>query len=293
MNAKSARSVRFDTGDPIALHALIWEPTNAGASEDDAPLVLLHGGGANAHWWDHLAAPLSSTRRVIALDFRGHGDSDYPQERAVSAFSRDLEALVDWLGREDLWLVGHSLGAAVALDHASRSPSLRGAVLIDLARGGQKGSGRRARLALALRRTYRTHEEAARRFRFLPESSVADEALRAHIAEHSVRREEDGRHGYKFDPAWFALPPSPRPDPADVECPILLVRGGDSALLGVDAARAFVAALPDGQLVEIPEAGHHVLLDQPERLLAAIEAFIRDADDRRLARAGPSTHPSP
>ena len=280
-------SVRFRAADGVHLHALSWAP---GVEVDDLPpTILLHGGGANSHWWDHLAPSLATDGPLFALDFRGHGDSEYPEERRVGAFNDDLEALVKHLGRDDVHLVGHSLGAAVALDHASRHPRTRSAVLVDLARGSDKGTGRRARLALALRRNYASHDEAVERFRFLPESSHPDEALRRSIAEHSVREEPDGRHGYKFDGAWFSLPPKPRPDPASVTCPVLLVRGAESHLLSVEAAEAFVAELPEGRFVEIPEAGHHVLIDQPESLIEAIHAFRSDAS----SDANPFGEPGP
>ncbi|MCR9094685.1 MAG: alpha/beta hydrolase [bacterium] len=253
----------------IRLHCLEWR-----TESDDAPVVFLHGGGAHAHWWTHLVGRLAYRGPRFALDFRGHGDSDFPEEREVGAFNLDLEALLSWLGRDDVHLIGHSMGAAVAFDHASRFPATRSVVLIDLARGSERGSGRRARLALALRRTYATREEAIQRFRFLPESSHADESLRLSIARRSVREEPDGRFGYKFDPAWFGLPSRPRPDPADVRCPVLLVRGGDSRLLSQEAAEELARVLPRGSLAVVPDAGHHVAVDQPDRLLDAIAAFV-------------------
>jgi len=265
-------SQRFTTSDGIGLHCLHWD-TKAGASQR-APIILLHGGGANVFWWEHLADALARHRPVYALDFRGHGDSDFPEEREVGAFNVDLEAMIDWLGREDVHLIGHSLGAAVAFDHASRFERTRSLVLIDLARGSTKGSGRRARLALALRRTYPTREEAIARFRFLPESSHPTESLRTRIAAQSVREEPDGRFGYKFDPGWFGLPSRPRPDPADVTCPTLLVRGKESQLLGADAARELVAAMPNARLVEVANAGHHVMVDRPEALAAHFDEFL-------------------
>ena len=267
------QSARIRSRDGVRLHVLDWRPRESPNREEKPPLVLLHGGGANAHWWDHLASALAQDRRVLALDFRGHGDSAYPEHREVGAFNVDLEALVEWLGREDLDLLGHSLGAAVALDHASRFQTTRSIVLVDLARGSQRGSGRRARLALALRRTYARRQDAIDRFRFLPESSHAPESLRRQIAEHSVREEPDGRFGYKFDPAWFGLPSRPRPDPADVRCPTLLVRGEESLLLSSEAARAFTDALPDGRLAVITNAGHHVPVDRPEALLEVVRDF--------------------
>lgn len=274
--SSACESIRFHAADGVALHALSWSAR--GGADDRPTTLLLHGGGANAHWWDHLAPALSRLGPLVALDFRGHGDSEHPEERVVGAFNDDLEALVAHLGRDDVHLVGHSLGAAVALDHASRHPRTRSAVLVDLARGSARGSGRRARLALALRRTYATRAEAIERFRFLPESSHPDDALRRTIAEHSVREEPDGRFGYKFDGAWFSLPAKPRPDPADVTCPVLLVRGAESHLLSVEAAEAFVGDLPRGRFVEIAEAGHHVLIDRPARLSEAIAAFRADLD---------------
>ncbi|MCA9502655.1 MAG: alpha/beta hydrolase [Myxococcales bacterium] len=274
MSPREPQSHHFESNDGVRLHVLLWAEDDASATRAASPVILLHGGGANAHWWDHLASRIPGRRRVLALDFRGHGDSEHPARREVGAFSLDLEGLVRWLGREDVILVGHSLGAAVAFDHASRFQATAGLVLVDLARGSEKGSQRRSRLALALRRTYRTREEAIERFRFLPESSHPTEALREHIARHSVRLEEDGRWGYKFDPAWFGLPSKPRPDPASVVCPTLLVRGAESRLLSPEAAAELTARLPNGRLAEIPEAGHHVLVDQPERLLTVVEAFL-------------------
>jgi pimeloyl-ACP methyl ester carboxylesterase len=270
------RSELFETHDGIRLHTLVWRGSAGDPERDESPVVLLHGGGANAHWWDHLADRLAARRPVFALDFRGHGDSEYPEVRRVGAFNDDLEDFVGWIGREDVILIGHSLGAAVALDHATRFPATRALVLVDLARGGQPATGRRARLALSLRRTYRTRAEAIERFRFLPESSHASETLRAAIGAQSVREEPDGRFGYKFDPAWFALPGRARPDLTTLRLPTLLVRGGESTLLTPEAARSFLEEVASARLVEIADAGHHVLVDQPERLLAAVESFLGD-----------------
>lgn len=282
---RSPHSHFFESRDRARLHVLVWGGAD-GSARGGAPIVLLHGGGANTHWWDHLASPLSARRPVYALDFRGHGDSEYPASRHVGAFNDDLEDLVAWVAREDVILIGHSLGAAVALDHASRFPSTRALVLVDLASGGNPETGRRARLALSLRRTYRSRQDAIDRFRFLPESSHVSEALRAAIGAQSVREESDGRFGYKFDPGWFSLPSRPRPDLMQVRCPTLLVRGSESALLTPGAAEAFVAQVPSARFLEIPDSGHHVLVDQPDRLLAAIEDFLA-----RVPDSGPGSPP--
>ena len=271
-----SHSIRFVTHDGVELHCLLWKTPETLEKAAAPPLILLHGGGANAHWWDHLGSRLAFRRPVYALDFRGHGDSAYPETREVGAFNLDLEALLEHLGRHDVDLVGHSLGAAVALDHASRFPATRSISLLDLARGSTEGSARRARLALSLRRTYRSRADALDRFRFLPESSHASEDLRLHIAAHSIRREPNGRYAYKFDPGWFGLPSRPRPRLEDIVCPALLIRGVESQLLSSEAAAEFVAGLPRGRLVEVPGAGHHVFLDQPERVFEVLGASFAD-----------------
>lgn len=261
-------SFRSDRWGDVELRALRWgDPARP-------VLVLLHGGGANAHWWDHLAPRLAEHFHVVALDFRGHGDSEYPEQLTVGGFSDDVEALLEHLGTRQVVLVGHSMGAHVALDHAARHPETRALVLIDLSRGAGQRSRRAARLALLLRRSYTTHAEAVSRFRFLPTSDRAEEGLRRSIAEHSVRQQVDGRYGFKFDARWFGLASKPAPDPGTVGCPTLLVRGADSGLLTRTGAEALVGELKSARLVEVAGAGHHVHLDQPDALLREILLFL-------------------
>ena len=113
----AARSERFDSGAPagVMLHALRWEAPGA------AKLVLLHGGGANAHWWDALAPELARRFDVTALDFRGHGDSDHPDAIVPGAFERDLEALLARLAAPDALL----LHAAADTRNLSESAGVR------------------------------------------------------------------------------------------------------------------------------------------------------------------------
>jgi pimeloyl-ACP methyl ester carboxylesterase len=252
----------------VVLHALHW------GDESLRTLVLLHGGGANAHWWDHLAEPIAASHHTVALDFRGHGDSDHPDELKVGAFNDDLEALCEHLGTWDVVLVGHSMGAHVALDHASRHPETRALVLIDPARGGGKRPSRVARLALSLRRNYRSFDEAVDRYRFVPGADHVEESLRANIARQSVGREGEDRWGFKFDPRWFGVRPRPRPDLGNVRCPTLVVRGEESTLCTMAGAMELTRELPHGRVVEIPAAGHHVQLDQPAAVSNALETFL-------------------
>jgi len=265
-----SRFIRFasKTRPNLFLHALTW-------GDPDAPLlVLLHGGGANAHWWDHLARQWARKRRVIALDFRGHGDSDFPEDLEVGAFNFDLEALCEFLGTAHFDLVGHSMGAQVALDHASRYAETGKLVLLDLARGASRRSRRVARLALALRRTYENKQEAVERYRVIPPSERIEPSLLREIANHSVRQETDGRWGFKFDPRWFTIASRSPPDLSQVQSRVLLVRGGESDLLSAEGADEFIGQLAHARALTIPGAGHHVQLDQPERVLDGLNEFL-------------------
>ena len=252
------------------------------------PLVLLHGAGANAHWWDHLAPRLARHFHVVALDFRGHGASDFPTELLPGAFRDDLEALLEELGDPDAALVGHSLGAHIALGHAADAPGTRALVLLDPSRGASASRKRATRLALSLRPTYATRAEAVGRFQFLPAPASVDESLRVAIAEHSVREEPDGRFGFRFDPRWFGVPDRARPDPTRVAAPTLILRGAASPLLTREGAVELAGEIPNARLVEIPGAGHHLQLEQPEACLDEIEGFLlaRDGADRRRATFG-------
>ena len=255
----------------VALQALHWgDPSRA-------VLVLLHGGGANAHWWDHVAPALAEEHHVVALDFRGHGGSDYPDETPVGAFSDDLDALLEHLRAPDAALVGHSMGAHIALDRAARVSGTRALALVDLAWQAPQAARRAARRALSLRLSYPSREAALARFRFVPTAARAPESLRRAIAEHSLRQEANGRWGFAFDPRWFSLPYRKLPPLSRLETPVLILRGAESPLLEPAAARGLAAELPRAELAEVAGAGHHVHLEQPQAVIAALRRFLRQA----------------
>ena len=265
--AEKARSEHFEHAS-LRLHTLQW-------GKPGRPLmVLMHGGGANAHWWDHIAPFFSSDHHVVGLDFRGHGDSEYPEELEIGAFNLDLEALCEHLGTHELTLVGHSMGAQVAMDHASRFPQTRRVILIDPARGTQKRTRRVARLALTLARSYATEQEAIARFRFVPSAEHVLEPLRRHIAGHSVRQKPDGSWGFKFDGRWFGIPSRPPPDLSQIQCPCLVVRGEESRLLSSESATLLCGEISQSREVAVAHCGHHVLLDRPEALIIHMRNFI-------------------
>jgi len=266
--ARSERFTRPRLGG-VHLHALHW-------GDASRPLVVLaHGGGANAHWWEHLAPRLGASFHAVALDFRGHGESDFPDAIPPGSFEADLHALLEHLGSDRAVLVGHSMGGEVALRVAAEGGAApRGLVLLDLARGHSDRARRVMRRALTIRHAYRTREEAVERFRFVPPAVHATDALRRRIADRSVHQDSDGRWSFKADPAWVDALPAGPVRAADVTCPTLFLRGSESGVCGEEGAKDLVSALPHARLVTVPRAGHHVHVDAPDATLREIRRFL-------------------
>jgi pimeloyl-ACP methyl ester carboxylesterase len=258
------------------LHYLAWgAPTNP-------PLLLLHGGSAHAHWWDHIAAELAREYWVLALDLRGHGDSAWitPPAYEIADYVADLKDVIATLGLAPLILLGHSLGGFIALTFAStHAEVLRALVVIDM--GFRLRQSRRMRFLSHLPPpVYQDEEDLLRRFRLLPPETRAPAPLLHDIARHSVRRLADGRLSLKFDRAVLTREPRdltaflPR-----ITCPTLLLRGSESQNLYAATLAEMVALCPCARGLDIPEAGHHVFLDNPAAFLGAVRTFLHDTTE--------------
>lgn len=255
------------------LHYLEWNP--AGAPH----LILLHGGSANAWWWQPLAAELGPGPRLIAPDQRGHGDSDWvrPPAYAPADYAADVEALSAAADLHAPIIVGHSMGGINALALAVRRPDLaRAIVLVDIA---VRSSAVRDRFLKRLKNLptviYPDLETAIGRFRLMPQEGDLSPAILREIARHSLKPTVGG-FTQKFDRASFY-----GSDGMDVlqaigrlQVPALLLRGERSRILTPEAARDAVAANPRVALRIIPGAGHHLLLERPALLAKEIRGFI-------------------
>ena len=166
------------------------------------------------------------------------------------------------------------MGGHVALDHAARHPRAWGLVAIEVSFGAAARERRRTRLALSLRRSYASRDEAIARYRLMPSTPGVSERVRDALAEHSIRELPDGRFVYKFDPRWFGLPPAPHERLDDVRCPALVIRGAHSTLLTREGAESVVAKLPSARLIEISGAGHNVHLERPTEVIVAITEHL-------------------
>lgn len=264
---------RFLAPSGLRLHLLEWgRPGRPG-------LCFLHGGSAHAHWFDAVAPAFAGRFHVVALDQRGHGASAWPRPPAYASgdFAADLRAVLDALGWAQAVVAGHSMGGHNALAFAAWHPArVRGLVVIDArpAIPEERLAGLRQRGHRALRR-HASREAAVAAFRLLPRETTADPRLLAHLAEVGVV-ERDGGWFYRFDPeanrarrpvdGWTLLD--------RIAAPTLLVRGEWSPILPRDHAERMRAALPRAELVEIPAAYHHLVLDRPETFVAVLDRFL-------------------
>jgi pimeloyl-ACP methyl ester carboxylesterase len=251
-------------------------------------LILLHGFNQTGHSWDELATRAGAEGfRAVALDQRGHGDSDHARggDYGREAMADDPARLADALGIDRFAAVGMSMGAVHALlcavRHAAR---VRALVVVDWA-PEVEASGVDA-IAGVARLGWASFDEAVAAMRaFNPRRS--EENIRARLA-HSLARGEDGVWRWKVDVAGLGTHPRFREPPETmwreivrVACPALVVRGEESPLLSAETAERLAATLPDGRLSTVAGAGHSVPGDNPEGFYRAVMPFLREH-----ARAG-------
>jgi len=257
------------------------------------PMLLLHGFGNEAHIWDDFAPVVAPHYRTLALDHRGHGQSDWdPDGRyEIDALVDDVESVTAALGIERMVLVGHSLGGRVSTLFAGRHPArIAGLVIVDIGpEVDARGSLRiRQDVESNLQPAFGSVEEYARTLS-LSYPAATPEALRR-MALHGLRRRPDGGFELVMDPAWRGITAG-RGTSRDAEqeeslgqqmwdalaalpCPALVVRGAASDILSPEVADRMVDdVLPNGRLVVVPRAGHSVMTDNPQGFNDAIASF--------------------
>lgn len=261
------------TVNGLRLHALE-------AGRGNRPTIcFLHGGSAHAHWFDGVTPAFVGRFHVLALDQRGHGESEWPVPPAYATedFVSDLLGVLDALGWERTVLVGHSMGGHNAMAFAAWHPERVRALVIGDSRPAippERLQHMQERGHRGLRR-HATAEAAVEAFRLIPRETVADRAFLAHLARRGLT-ERDGGWVYRFDPAGNGtrLPRDVWPLLGQITAPTLIIRGEWSPVLPRDTAERMRAAIPRASLVEIPGAHHHVTLDQPHAFVSALTAFL-------------------
>ena len=269
----------------LNVHYLDW------GGEHLPAILFLHGGSLNAHTWDTVCDLLRDRYHCIAVDLRGHGDTDWAPDGDYSqdTMRRDVEGVVQALGLENFLLVGMSLGGGVALNYAGlHSKDLVGLVIVDtgprsLRRSDAERPNRNAiQDFVSLPPVLDTFEDFVERaVQFNPLRSR--EGLRRSLT-WALRQLSDGRWTWKWDPDMHKrLRAGPDAEARrlqavaavrSVVCPTLVVRGSESPVFFPEDAEDIVADLPNGRWVQVEGAGHTVQGDRPHALTAFMEEFL-------------------
>ena len=247
------------------------------------PLVLLHGFTGHARTWDDFAASVADGFRVLALDQRGHGDSDRAPhgDYRIATMAQDVAAFADALCPGPFRLVGLSMGGRVAIAYAgSHGGRVERLVLVDIGPEIAPEGGARVQTTVANVPEELASEEQACRLLRAASPRYSDSLIR-HRVKHGFNRLPGGRLAWKYDKALRTQAREGRrdmpdlwPDLARIVCPTLVVRGIESDVLSPQIAKRMLETLPDGRLMEIPDAGHTVPGDQPEAFLKAVRPFL-------------------
>jgi pimeloyl-ACP methyl ester carboxylesterase len=257
--------IRVRSGN-LGLRCLLW------GSESDPPVLLLHGNGGHAHWWNALVPTLARGRQLIALDMRGHGDSDWPDagQYRLEDYELDILAVLDSLASQPVPIVAHSMGGRAAAFFAARHPErVTGIALLDtsLTRTGDAQHADFAARVAGRRegRRYASREEALAAFRFVPEEPQVPEQVRVEMARHAICERRPGEWRIRFDRSVLLGDGHGDLVPlvATLGCPVWIGNGrGSHALKGADRER-LEASETDLVLAEF-EGAHHFMLSHPE-----------------------------
>jgi len=266
--------------DDCPIHYLAW------GQRGRRGIVFVHGGGAHAHWWIHIAAGYANRYRVAALDMSGHGDSGRRESYSLEGWTDEVMAVIADSGMSgNPVIVGHSMGGFVAIVTAAlHSDSLAGVIVcdspvtepdpeIDAARVGQ---------AFGRPRVYEKSEQALARFRTVPPQEHYLDYVMADLGPRSLRKVEGG-WSWKFDHRVFgAFDGNPRaiarPYLADVHCRLALLRSQYGLVTEDIGAYMYELLGRVNPVIEIPQAGHHLMLDQPLLLMTALNTLLADWD---------------
>ncbi len=275
-----------------SIHYLRW------GDVEQPGLVFVHGGAAHAHWWSFIAPLFVPQYHVIAVDLSGHGDSGRRAVYSIETWADEvMECAQDSGMRGRPVLVGHSMGGLVTIAAANLyGEQLSGAVVVDSPvrrPDPESEEGERGRM-FSNPKTYADLESALSHFRLQPPQPCENGFIVDFIARRSLR-EVDGTWMWKFDPKVFLRHRQGIDDYlADVHCRIAVFKGQHSDLVTADVQEYIDELLHrNSPIVEIPEAYHHVPLDQPLALVAALRAILADWEHsiprNRVDRAFPAT----
>lgn len=275
--------VEFHGENGLSLIADEWNRGNS-QSVDRPTILMLHGGGQNRFSWKHTGQILADHGfHVIALDARGHGDSDRSPvaEYTVDAFSTDVGHVLDEIARP-VAIVGASMGGLTGIQvaHQAGPAKVSALVLVDVVPRFEKdGSARIRDFMFKHVHGFDTLDEAADAIAaYLPHRERPGnlDGLKKNL------RQRNGRWFWHWDPAFLTVPNDDsfvrveRIERAaiDLTIPILLIRGKLSDVVSVEGVEDFLAKVPGAEFVELTDAGHTAAGDDNDAFSEAVVSFL-------------------
>ncbi|MEE9415010.1 MAG: alpha/beta hydrolase [Acidimicrobiales bacterium] len=258
-----------------AIHYLAW------GSVDSPGLVLIHGGGANSHWWSFLAPLFADDYRVVALDLSGNGDSDWREGGySLQTWTDEVVAVIeDSAMAPRPIVVGHSMGGFVTIATAAfHSDAIGGAIVLDspVAKPDPEMEQGRRGFDFKNPKVYPSRELATEKWRTVPAQKHYEPFIKRYVAWNSLKEVDDG-WTWKFDSRLF-LPKRSEPGAllSKITCRVAVFRS-EFGLVTDDIGRYMYEQLGRvAPVIEIPQAGHHMMLDQPLLLLTGLRTLLAD-----------------
>ena len=270
---------RFVTANGLRFHYLEW------GSPDNPPMLLLHGFAQTCHSWDFVALSLCDRFRVIALDQRGHGDSDWATEGDYSpeAHQQDIHAIVEALGITGIILMGLSMGGRNALTYAASHPSgVKALIIVDAAPQNQRLGTENIRRFVQQEDELGSVDDFVERVRSFNLRRPVEQ-IRGSIM-HNLKQLPSGRWTWKYDRLLRSPGRRMAPDPEatrrlwryveSLRCPTLVVRGEKSDVIALETAEAMQARILNSRLATVEGAGHLVMGDNPAGFERAVTEFL-------------------
>lgn len=263
----------------VELNILEW------GDSDKPGLLYIHGGAAHASWWRFIAPQFLPDFHCVAVDLSGHGDSARRPSYTSDLWREEIQALIN---ERSIFqckpaIIGHSMGGLIAIRVAAQVQDLPGLIIIDSAVRPPVHNTvkrRRGHDLLGKRRVYESRQLAQKRFRLIPPQPCKNKVLLEYIAAESIKQCDDG-WTWKYDPEAFRnLQASSIFDELkEVTAPALIIRGQNSRILDKETADNMQFEIRTAEdVVEIADAFHHVMLDQPAALIEEIRSALKRWD---------------
>ncbi|WOS65646.1 alpha/beta fold hydrolase [Sinorhizobium fredii] len=238
---------------------------------EGAPLLYLHG-GQGFFPDDAFVAALARTRRVIVPSHPGFGKSSLPDWLdSVSDIAHVHLALLDYLGLDEVDVVGCSIGAWVAAEMGTMSPERFGRIVLAAPVGIKVGPVDRLDVpdifALSQEQVASLFYHDAAKFRF-DASAHSDETLT------TIVRNRETLTLLTWEP--YMHNPKLRHRLQRVTAPTLILRGGSDGFVSADYANSFARLIPNSSVETIEASGHNLAEERPEAFAARVEAFLAE-----------------